>query len=72
MIYVNSKVLEFWVMEITSIYDFLHLLNLIKNRPNIDFGGGGIWHLHIYATILLFFSFQREWRKTHKQDRSKM
>jgi hypothetical protein len=36
-------------MEITNIYDFLHLLNLIKIRFNMDFEGG-IWHLHIYAT----------------------
>ncbi len=27
-------------MEITNIYDFLHLLSLIKIRPNMDFGGG--------------------------------
>ncbi len=40
MFYVNTRVLEFWVMEITNIYDFLHLLNLIKIKPNMDFGGG--------------------------------
>jgi hypothetical protein len=51
----NIRVLEFWVMEITNIYDFLHLLSLIKIRPNMDLGGG-IWHLHIYDTIF-FFSF---------------
>ncbi len=39
MFYVNTRVLEFWVMEITNIYDFLHLLNLIKIIPNMDFGG---------------------------------
>jgi hypothetical protein len=32
-------------MKITNIYDFLHLLSLIKIRPNMDFvGGGGIGH----------------------------
>jgi hypothetical protein len=41
-------------METINIYDFLHLLNLIKIRHNMDFGGG-IWHLHIYATIHFFF-----------------
>jgi len=35
----NTKVLEFWVMETTNIYDFLQLLSLIKIRPNMDFGG---------------------------------
>ncbi len=39
MSYVNTRVLEFWVMDITNIYDFLHLLTLIKIRPNMDFGG---------------------------------
>jgi hypothetical protein len=34
----NTKVLEFWVMDTTKIYDFLHLLSLIKIRPNMDFG----------------------------------
>jgi hypothetical protein len=55
IIYVNTRVLEFWVVKITNIYDFLHLLSLIKIRPNMDFGGQ-IWHLHIYATIHFFFS----------------
>jgi hypothetical protein len=49
IIYVNTRVLEFWVMETTNIYDYLHLLSLIKIRPNMDWGGGGIWHLHIYV-----------------------
>jgi hypothetical protein len=35
----HTRVLEFWVVEITNIYDFLHLLSLIKIRPNIIFGG---------------------------------
>jgi len=36
----NTRVLEFWVMETTNIYDFLHLLSLIKIKPNMDLGGG--------------------------------
>jgi hypothetical protein len=35
----NIRVLKYWVMEITNIYDFLHILGLIKIKPNIDFGG---------------------------------
>jgi hypothetical protein len=49
-------------METTNIYDFLHLLSLIKIKPNMDFGGG-IWH----NTFIFLFSSQREWRKAHKQ-----
>jgi hypothetical protein len=37
----NTRVLEFWVMEIINIYDFLHLLSLIKIRLNMNLGGGG-------------------------------
>jgi hypothetical protein len=58
MIYVNSKVLEFWVMEITSIYDFLHLLNLIKNRPNMDWGGGGFGICTYMPQYYYFFPFK--------------
>ncbi len=36
-IYVSIRVLEFWVMETTYIYDFLHLLSLITIKPNMDF-----------------------------------
>jgi hypothetical protein len=34
----SNRVLEFWVMETTNIYDFLHLLSLIKIEPNMNFG----------------------------------
>jgi hypothetical protein len=40
IIYVSIRVLEFWVMEIINFYDFLHFLNLIKIRPNMDSVGG--------------------------------
>jgi len=51
----NTRVLEFWVMETTNIYDFLHLLSLIKIKPNMDLGGGvGIC---TYMTQYFFFSF---------------
>jgi len=40
-------------MEITNIYNLLHLLNLIKIRSNMDFGG--IWHLHIYMSQYIFY-----------------
>jgi hypothetical protein len=57
----NTKVLEFWVMETTNIYDFLHLLSLIKTRPNMDFGEilafANIYHK---THSFFFFFFQRE------------
>jgi hypothetical protein len=34
----STRVLQFWVMKITNIYDFVHLLSLIQIRPNMDFG----------------------------------
>jgi hypothetical protein len=35
----TTRVLEFWIMETTNIYEFLHLLSLIRIKPNMDFGG---------------------------------
>jgi hypothetical protein len=64
----RTRVLEFWVMEATNLYDFLHLLNLTKIRPNMDFGGN-LAFAHIYATIHFPFSFffkQSEERPTSK------
>jgi hypothetical protein len=49
-------------MEITNIYDFLHLLSLIKIRYNMDFEGD-----LAYATIqkkIPFFSL-KVWGKKH-------
>jgi hypothetical protein len=54
----NTKDLEFWVMETTNIFDFLHLLSLIKIRPNMDLGGeGGLAFSHICHNTLSFFLF---------------
>ncbi len=64
----STKVLEFWVMETTKIYDFLHLLNLIKIRPNMDFGGN-LAFAHMYVTIHFSISFslkESEQRLTSK------
>ncbi len=67
----NTRVLEFWVMEIINIYDFLHLLSLIKIRLNMNLGGGGgdLAFAHICHNTFFFplFLSQREWRKVHKQ-----
>jgi len=65
----NTRVLKFWVMETINIYDLLHLLSLIKIRPNMICGGGGdlaFAHIRHNTVFFLFFS-QREWRKVHKQ-----
>jgi len=47
------RVLEFWVMETTNIYDFLHLLSLIKIKPNMDFGGG--FGICTYVSQYIYF-----------------
>jgi hypothetical protein len=53
-------------MEITNIYDFLHLLNLIKIRPNMDFGGNlAFAHICHKTHLIFFFFFQGEWKKAH-------
>jgi hypothetical protein len=66
IIYVSIRVLEFWVMETTNIYDFLHLLSLITMKPNMDFGGD-LAFAHICHNIFSFFkNSQRKW-KAHKQ-----
>jgi hypothetical protein len=78
MIYVRTRVLKFWVMEMTNIYDFLHLLNLNKITPNMDCGegrggGGDLPFAHICHNTFFFpfFFSQREWKKAHKQDQNK-
>ncbi len=43
-------------MKKTNIYDFLHLLSLIKIRPNMDFGGK-LTFVHIWHKTYSFFSF---------------
>jgi hypothetical protein len=48
----NIKVFKFWVMETINIYDFLHLLSLIKIRLNMDFGGD-----LAFAQYIFFSSF---------------
>jgi len=52
----NTRVLVIWVMKITNIYDFLHLLRLIKIRPNMDFGGN-LALVHIFHKTHSIFSF---------------
>jgi hypothetical protein len=56
MIYVSTMVLEFWVMDIKNIYDFLHLLNLIKIRLNMDFGAD-LASTHICHNTFFLFLF---------------
>jgi len=40
-------------METTNIYDFLHLLSLIKIKPNMDFGGG--FGICTYVSQYIYF-----------------
>jgi hypothetical protein len=59
IIYVSTRILEFYVMETINIYDFLHLLSLIKIRPNMDFflGGAG-FGICTYIPQYIFFSLK--------------
>jgi hypothetical protein len=60
----NTRVLEIWVMKITNIYEFLHLLRIIKIKPNMDFGGNlALVHIFHKTHSIFFFFFQGEWRK---------
>jgi hypothetical protein len=59
----STKVLEFWVMETTNIYDFLHLLSLIKIRPNMDFGGDLAFAHICHNTLSFFFFFSKRMEK---------
>jgi len=53
----NTRVLKFWVMETINIYDLLHLLSLIKIRPNMICGGGGWFGIWTYTSQYGFFPF---------------
>ncbi len=59
IIYVCTKVLEFWVMETTNIYDFLQFLNLIKIKSNTDFGGALAFTHICHNTFLFLFLFSK-------------
>ncbi len=46
-------------MKITNIYDFLHLLSLIKIRPNMNFGGNlALAHICHKTHSIFSFSFK--------------
>jgi hypothetical protein len=49
-------------METTNIYDFLHLLSLIKNRLNMDFWGGFdiCTYMPQYIFIFIFILLKKE------------
>jgi hypothetical protein len=49
-------------MQTTNIYDFLHLLSLIKIRPNMDFGGD-LAFAHICHNTFFFLFFFKESRE---------
>jgi hypothetical protein len=52
-------------METIIIYDFLYLLNLIKIKHNMDFGGKLAFADICHTTHSFYFFFSREWRKAH-------
>jgi hypothetical protein len=54
----STRVLEFWIMETTNIYDFLHLLSLIKIKPNMEFEGNLTFAHTCHNTIFYFFFSQ--------------
>jgi len=51
----SIRVLKFLVMETTNIYCFLHLLSLIKIRPNVNLEKK-LAFAHICHYFILFFS----------------
>jgi hypothetical protein len=59
----SIRVLEFWVIETTNIYDFLHLLSLIKIKPNMDFGGNLAFAHICYNTFFKFLFLSKRVRK---------
>jgi hypothetical protein len=63
----SIRVLEFWVMETTNIYDFLHLLSVIKIKPNMNFGGDLAFANICHNTFFFSLFLSREWRKAYKQ-----
>jgi hypothetical protein len=44
-------------METINIYDFFHLLSLIKIKPNMDCGGGDLTFTHICHNTPFFSPF---------------
>jgi len=67
----NIRVLEFWVLEITNIYDFLHLLSLIKIRSNMDFGRDLVFAYICHNALLFFFFLKESEEKLTSIDQSK-
>jgi hypothetical protein len=65
----SIRVLKILVREITNIYDFLHLLNLIKNIPNTDFGRGfGICTYMSQYIIFIFLPLKKSGEKLTSKD----
>jgi len=50
----STRVLKFWVMKTTNIYDFLYFLSLIKIRP---YGFWGKFDICTYMPHYNFFFF---------------
>jgi len=59
-------------METTNIYDYLHLLSLIKIRPNMDWGGGDLAFAHICLnTFFSSFSLKESGERLTSKDQTK-
>jgi hypothetical protein len=58
-------------METTNIYDFLHLLSLIKIKPNMDFGGGFGICTYMSQYILFFLNFKESGERLMNKDQTK-
>ncbi len=72
IIYVSIRLLEFWVMETTNIYDFLHLLSLITIKPNMDFWGDFAFAHTCHNTFFIFyFSLKENGERLTSKDQSK-
>jgi hypothetical protein len=65
IIYISTKVLEFWVMETISIYDFLHLLDLIW------IWGGDLAFVHICHNTFFILSQKENGERLTSKNQSK-
>jgi len=66
----STRVLEFWIMETTNIYDFLHLLSLIKIKPNLDFEGN-LTFAHICHNTFFYFFFSQSGERLINKNQTK-
>jgi hypothetical protein len=58
-------------METINIYDFLHLLSLVKIKPNMDFGGDLAFAHVCHNTFFFSFSLKNSGERLISKYQSK-